>query len=165
MKFIKNNFKKKCLSSSFFLIFFFTFCLSNKSLSLENSTLNFQVLFFDVVEKELTLDESFTPNISKIVHKWFDNRVKINGFSGELNCELFNYKEVISNISNGKKVDLSLEFKLTINSESLSNQKIIKGKIKSYGIMTGNFSLNDFDELISSTQFDLIKKFSENLNK
>jgi hypothetical protein len=165
MKYLKNSFIKKYTSSFFFSFFFLTICLSNESLSTENSNLNFQISFFDVVEKKLTLDKSFTPNISKIVQKWFDNKVKINGFSGKLDCELFNYNEVISDISNGKKVDLALEFKLTITGQPLSNKKVIEGKVNSYGTMTGNFSLNDFDELTSSTQFNLIKRFSENLNK
>ena len=47
----------------------------------------------------------------------------------------------------------------------LNNKKINKatGNVNSYGTMVGNFSLNEFDVLISNTQSELIVVLSEKL--
>ena len=73
------------------------------------------------------------------------------------------YLEEISSMSDGKKVDLSLTFNVIINKPSLSQTKIIEGYVSSYGTLTGNFSLAEFDTVIQNTQSDLVLRLSRDL--
>ncbi len=45
----------------------------------------------------------------------------------------------------------------------LSQKKVIEGKVNSFGTLTGNFSLSEFDQLIQKTQSDLILRLSRDL--
>ena len=73
------------------------------------------------------------------------------------------FNQEISPIDDGKRVDMSLSFKVLLNKPSLSQTKSIKGDVSSYGSLTGNFSLNEFDTLIQNTQSDLIVRLSKDL--
>ena len=76
-----------------------------------------------------------------------------------------NYKQEIINIDDGKRVNISLFFNITLNKPLLSKKKIIKGEVKSFGELTGTFSLNDFDILIENTQLDLIERLNIELKQ
>ena len=65
----------------------------------------------------------------------------------------------------GKRVNISLFFNITLNKPLLSKKKIIKGEVKSFGELTGTFSLNDFDILIENTQLDLIERLNIELKQ
>ena len=73
------------------------------------------------------------------------------------------FKQDISSINNGKRVDIFLTFNLLITKTSISQTKFIEGNISSYGTLTGNFSLSEFDTVIQNTQSDLIIRLSKDL--
>ena len=73
------------------------------------------------------------------------------------------FDQEIYAIEDGKKVDVSLSFKVLINNPSLSKTKHIDGSISSYGTITGDFSLAEFDTIIQNTQSDLIIRLSKDL--
>ena len=73
------------------------------------------------------------------------------------------YTQEISNISDGKKIDCFLSFKVMLIKSSESKKEIIEGNISSYGTLTGKFSLKDFDIVIQNTQNDLILRLSRDL--
>ena len=74
-----------------------------------------------------------------------------------------NFTQSISSISDGKRVDVSLSFSVLLEKPSLSQMKVIEGNISSYGTLTGNFSLSEFDTVIQNTQSDLILRLSKDL--
>ena len=74
-----------------------------------------------------------------------------------------NFTQEVYTINDGKRVDISLSFEIIINKPSLSQIKSIEGNISSYGTLTGNFSLSEFDTVIQNTQSDLILRLSKDL--
>ena len=148
----------------FCFIFFLNSC-NETAFSIDNKKNQFQVIEFDVVEKKLILDENLPKNLKNSFYLWFDNKVKVNGFDGDLTFSISNYKQEIINIDDGKRVNISLFFNITLNKPLLSKKKIIKGEVKSFGELTGTFSLNDSDILIENTQLDLIERLNIELKQ
>ena len=91
--------------------------------------------------------------------------MKVNGYNGKVTIIIDDYINQISDINEGKRVDNSLNFEIKINKSDLLTKKNIIGNIKTYGTLTGSFTLNELDLLIYNTQVDLIVLLSEELNK
>ena len=47
--------------------------------------------------------------------------------------------------------------------KSQTKKKLINGSVSSFGTLTGNFSLSEFDTVIQNTQSDLILRLSRDL--
>jgi hypothetical protein len=62
-----------------------------------------------------------------------------------------------------EKLILMLNFNVVLEKSSLSQKKVIKGKVNSFSTLTGNFSLSEFDQLIIKIQTDLILRLSRDL--
>ena len=123
----------------------------------------FETVSFEVVQKELEIKTNL-PNYTKILlTQWFDQKVKIDGFDGEMKFIISDYLEEVSLINDGKRVDISLSFNAILNKPGLSQIKMIEGSVSSYSTLTGNFSLSEFDTLIQNTQSDLILRLSRDL--
>ena len=101
--------------------------------------------------------------MQNLLHRWFDQRVKIDGFDGDMRFIVSDFNQNISSIDKGKRVDVSLSFKVFQNKPSLSQTRLIEGSISSYSTLTGNFSLNDLDTVIRNTQSDLVIRLSKDL--
>ena len=123
----------------------------------------FETISFDVVQKQLSIEQDLPEYLEILLTKWFDQRVKINGFDGDMRFIVSDFKQNISPINDGKKVDISMSFKVFLKNPSLSQTKLIEGNISSYGTLTGDFSLNDFDAVIQNVQTDLIIRLSKDL--
>ncbi len=148
----------------FCFIFFLNSC-NETAFSIDNKKNQLQEIEFDVVEKKLILDENLPLNLKNYIYFWFDNKVKIDGFNGNMTFSISDYNQEIININDGKRVNISLNFNVILNKPLLSKKKIIKGEVKSFGELTGTFSLNDFDILIENTQLDLIERLNIELKQ
>jgi len=124
---------------------------------------DFENISFDVVQKQLIIDTELPSHIEGLVSQWFDQKVKIDGFDGEMKFTISDYLEETSSISDGKRVDISLSFNVVLNKPSLSQTKLIEGYVSSYGTLSGNFSLAEFDTVIQNTQSDLVLRLSRDL--
>ena len=118
---------------------------------------------FDVVQKQLIIDTELPGYVEGLVSQWFDQKVKIDGFDGDMKFTISEYIEETSSISDGKRVDISLSFNVFLNKPSLSQTKKIEGYVSSYGTLSGNFSLAEFDTVIQNTQSDLVLRLSRDL--
>ena len=143
---------------SIYLLFFFNI---NFTLKAENIS---KEIFFDVVQKKLIMENELPDNLNIIINTWFDNKIKVNGFEGSLILILSNYNENITNIEKGKKIDLSLDFHLEINKGSLAKKDTFNGAVRANSKITGNFKLNELDELLLNSQYRLISILSDKLN-
>ena len=123
----------------------------------------FENVSFNVVQKELSIETELPSHVEGLIFQWFDQKVKINGFDGEMTFTISEYLEDTSSISEGKRVDISLSFNVLLNKPSLSQTKKIEGYVSSYGTLTGNFSLAEFDTVIQNTQSDLVLRLSRDL--
>ena len=102
-------------------------------------------------------------HVQMLISQWFDQKVKIDGFDGEMKFIISEYLEEISPIGDGKRVDISLSFNVILIKPSLSQTKMIEGSVFSYGTLSGNFSLAEFDIVIQNTQSDLVLRLSRDL--
>ena len=123
----------------------------------------FETISFDVVQKQLLIEQNLPEHVQSLLTKWFDQRVKIDGFDGDMKFIISFFKQDISSISDGKRVDVSMSFKVLLKKPSLSQTKLIEGNVSSYGSITGVFSLNEFETVIQNTQSDLILRLSKDL--
>jgi len=137
-------------------------CQSNDS-TIDPLRPEFENVSFDVVQKQLVIEPELPIHVEGLVSQWFDQKVKIDGFDGEMRFTILEYLEEISSISDGKRVDVSLSFNATLNKPSLSQTQMIEGSVSSYGSLTGNFSLAEFDTVIQNTQSDLVLRLSRDL--
>lgn len=143
---------------------FFTFgCKSNESL-IKDVYYNPDVVTFDAVEKNYEINTKIPDNFAFLFDKWFQNKIRINGFDGSVTFVIRDYNEKISILNDVKRVDIILNFAVIINKSPISVQKFIEGEVYSYGTLEGNFSLFDFDKIIENTQKDLILRISRKLN-
>ena len=124
---------------------------------------DFANVSFDVVQKQLNIEPELPSHVEGLVSQWFDQKVKIDGFDGEMTFTISEYLEEVSSISDGKRVDISLSFNVVLNKPSLSQTKKIQGYVSSYGTVSGNFSLAEFDTVIQNTQSDLVLRLSRDL--
>ena len=149
-----------------FILIFFGFlvagCQANESF-IDKVKPNFENVSFDVVQKQLVIKSELPSHVQDLVSQWFDQKVKISGFDGEMKFIVTDYLEEISSINDGKRVDLSLSFHVILNKPSLSQTKKIEGNVSSYGTLIGNFSLAEFDIVIQNTQSDLVLRLSRDL--
>ena len=145
-----------------FFGFIITGCNANESF-ITSQKPQFDNITFDVVQKQLVIDTNMPDYVLSLVSQWFDQKVKINGFDGDMKFTVTQYDQEITSISDGKRVDISLQFRVLLNKPSLSQTKFIEGGVSSYGTLSGNFSLSEFDQVIQNTQIDLISRLSQDL--
>ena len=123
----------------------------------------FESMTFDAVTKSLFFQGEFPQHFKDLSNQWFDNKVKINGLEGNMLFTLKNYSEQSSKINDGRKIDITVEFEVLLEKSSLSQKKVIRGKVNSFSTLTGDFSLSEFDHLIIKTQSDLVLRLSRDL--
>ncbi len=145
-----------------FITLYISSCVANEPL-IDNVQTEFQTITFDVVQKELIVEKKIPNYLKTLINKWFNDKVKINGFDGNMTFTITNFNQETSLISNGKRVDANLSFRLILSKPTFSRKKIIDGTVSSYGTIEGDFSLSDFDTVIQNTQSDLIMRLSRDL--
>ena len=148
----------------FYFLFFIIITGCNKpAISFDQSSNQFEEIKFNVVEKVFANNTNSPENVNKLLNYWFDNKIKIDGFDGSLKFIVTDYLENESLINNGKKIDIILKFKVTIDQPSKTSSRKISGEVTSYGSLTGDFSIKEFESLIENTQENLIYQLSRDL--
>ena len=110
----------------------------------------YNIIKFDAVSKTLNNDfksnSTDHENMNKIIEYWFDNRIKTDGFDGNL---FVNVKKI--QLDREKRSDyykfsisLSLEF---IEKKSSTNIKTYNVNSKEFGEIKGSFAIKDQDNL------------------
>ena len=147
----------------FILLSFFIAGCNAKESFIDPLKPEFQMMSFDVVQKQLVIEKEIPDHLQNLLSQWFDQRLKVDGFDGDMVFTVSNFRQDISSINDGKRIDVSLSFDVILNKPSLSQTKFIEGNVSSYGTLTGNFSLSEFDTVIQNTQSDLILRLSKDL--
>lgn len=147
------------------VILLFLFGCQNSVSEIKRADVNYNEVSINVVEKELVISTDIPSQLDLFLNEWFNKKVKVNGFQGKVLFEIFEYQEMISNIENGKRVDVSLDVKIQIDSrDKLSNQKNYKIKLSEFGTITGSFSLSEVDIMIENLQKNIVSNLSKNIN-
>ena len=87
----------------------------------------------------------------------------INNASAFIYDSAENFEENILTITDGKRLEARLTFNVFIGENSEFQTQSIQGNISSYGEITGDFTLKEFDILVQNTQSDLIIRLSHYL--
>ena len=146
----------------FIIAFYISSCTANESLVYKVQT-ELQTISFDVVQKKLLVEDEIPLHLEMLINQWFNDKVKINGFEGDMTFIITNFNQETTLINDGKRVDASLSFRVNLNKPTLSSKKIVEGTVSSYGTLEGDFSLSDFDTVIQNTQSDLIIRLSRDI--
>ena len=73
------------------LIFFLLVNCSTSNAIVETVNPQFESMTFDAVTKNLIFEGDFPKHFTNLSNQWFDNKVKINGFEGNMIFTLKNY--------------------------------------------------------------------------
>ena len=151
---------------SLFLFFIFMGCEMNSKQIIKPEKFTYNTIKFNAVSK--ILENKFknnSPNheiMSKIIQYWFDNRIKTDGFDGNL---YVNVKQI--QFDREKKQDyykfsisLSLEF---IEKKSSTNIKTYDVNTKEYGEIVGSFAIKDQDNLDINLMHKSLESISSKL--
>ena len=128
------------------------------------TNVNYDVLELDAVSKLIVFDNTISSSLKTKLDFWFNNYVKINGFEGDAILTISNYNEKIINSNDSKKVELKFNYNLTINQSNKNQKTFYKGDVSSYHLISGNFSLSEFDNIFSLTEDDTIIRLIKSLN-
>jgi hypothetical protein len=143
--------------------FVFTSCVAKESF-IDPIQPKLPIISFDVVQKNLVVEQEIPNHLQNLLNKWFNEKVKINGLDGNMIFTITNFNQEISIIQDGKRVDASLSFKINLYKPTSSRKKAIEGTVSSFGTLIGNFTLSEFDTIINNTQTDLILRLSRDLH-
>ena len=151
---------------SLFLIFIFIGCEMNSKQIIKPEKFTYDTIKFDTVSKKL--ENSFKTNspdheiMTEIIHYWFDNRIKTDGFDGNL---LVIVKQI--QFDREKKQDyykffvsLSLEF---IETKSPTSIKTYNVNSNEYGEISGSFAIKDQDNLDINLMHKALESISSKL--
>ena len=132
------------------IIFFFYGCEMNSKQQIEPEKFLPEIIKFNSVSKvlqnEFKLNSPDHETMSEIIQYWFDNRIKINGFDGDL---FVNVKKIDFNREKKQdyykfSISVSIEF---IEQKSPTNFKTYNVNSNEYGEIVGRFAINDQDNL------------------
>ena len=150
------------------LIFFFIGCEMNSKQIIKPEKFTYDTIKFDAVSKKL--ENSFKTNssdneiMSEIINYWFDNRIKTDGFDGNLSVIV---KQI--QFDREKKQDYykfsvssSLEF---IETKSSTNIKTYNVKSNEYGEISGSFAIKDQDNLDINLMHKALESISSKLKE
>ena len=147
------------------VILLFLFGCQNSISEVKPLIINYDEVQIDVVEKELFINTDIPKKMNIMLNNWFNDKVKVNGFQGKVLFEINQYQEIISNIEDGKKIDVKLDIKIHIDSkDQLSSQKNFQIKLNEFGTITGNFSLSEVDTMIENLQKNIVNNLSKTIN-
>ena len=153
---------------SLFSIFFFIGCEMNSKQIIKPEKFTYDTIKFDAVSKKL--ENSFKTNspdheiMSEIINYWFDNKIKTDGFNGNLSV---NVKQTLFDREKKQdyykfSVSLSLEF---IETKSSTNMKTYNVKSNEYGEISGSFAIKDQDNLDINLMHKALESISSKLKE
>ena len=153
---------------SLFLLFIFIGCEMNSKQIIKPKKFTYDTIKFNAVSKKL--ENSFKNNspdheiMSEIINYWFDNRIKTDGFNGNLSV---NVKQ--TQFDREKKQDyykfsvsLSLEF---IETKSPTSIKTYNVNSNEYGEISGSFAIKDQDNLDINLMHKALESISSKLKE
>ena len=151
---------------SIFFIFILIGCEMNSKQIIKPEKFTYDTVKFNAVSKKL--ENEFKANssdhetMSEIIQYWFDNRIKTDGFDGNLQV---NVKQIQFDREKTKdyykfSVSISLEF---IEKKSSTNIKTYNVNSIEYGEITGSFAIKDQDTLDLNLMHKSLESISSKL--
>jgi hypothetical protein len=151
-----------------FLTFIFIGCEMKSNQIIKSEKYTFDIINFDTVSKSLeneyTSSSSDHEIMSDLIQYWFENRIKTNGFEGNL---FLNVKKIEFNREKKEdyykfSVSLSLDF---VEEKSSNSIKTYNLNSNEYGEIIGSFTINDQDNLDLNIMHQSLKSISSKLKE
>lgn len=151
-----------------FLTFIFIGCEMKSNQIIKPEKYTFDIIDFDTVSKSLANEYTSISSdheiMSDLIQYWFDNRIKTNGFEGNL---FLNVKKIEFNREKKEgyykfSVSLFLDF---VEEKSSNSTKTYKLKSNEYGEIKGSFTINDQDNLDLNIMHQSLKSISLKLKE
>ena len=151
---------------SIFLIFIFIGCEMNSKQIIKPEKFTYEEVKFNTVSKILYNEfKTNSPDhevMSEIIQYWFDNRIKTDGFAGNLSV---NIKQIQFNREKKQdyykfSISISLDF---IEQKSSTNVKTYNVKSNEYGEIVGSFAIKDQDNLDINLMHKSLESISSKL--
>ena len=153
-------------SISLFLLFIFIGCEMNSKQIIKPEKFTYDKIKFNTVSKILENKfEAYSPDheiMSEIIKYWFDNRIKTDGFEGNLSVNVKQIEFVREKKQDYYKfsISLSLEF---IEKESSTKVKTYNVNSNEYGEIVGSFAIKDQDNLDINLMHKSLESISSKL--
>ena len=151
---------------SLFFIFIFIGCEMNSKQIIKPEKFTYDTVKFNAVSKKL--ENEFKANssdhetMSEIIQYWFDNRIKTDGFDGNLqvNVKQIQFDREKTEDYYKFSVSISLEF---IEKKSSTNIKSYIVNSNEYGEIIGSFAIKDQDNLDINLMHKSLESISSKL--
>ena len=135
-----------------FIISFFIFgCETSGQQIVKPEKFNFNEIKFDAVSKDLSYLNPLTTkdeiNYGEIIDYWFNNRIKTNGFEGNLDVQVKELQISKTKENGFYKVEIKLLINFTETKESFNKRKFYEVESVEFGEIRGSFSIKDQDNL------------------
>lgn len=149
-----------------FIISFFIFgCETSGQQIVKPEKFNFNEIKFDAVSKDLSYLNPLTTqdeiNYGEIIDYWFNNRIKTNGFEGNLDVQVKELQISKTKENEFYKVEIKLLINFTETKESFNKQKFYEVEAVEFGEIRGSFSIKDQDNL----DINIMHKNLNNISK
>ena len=153
---------------SIFFIFIFIGCEMNSKQIIKPEKFTYDTVKFNAVSKKL--ENEFKSNssdhetMSEIIQYWFDNRIKTDGFDGNLqvNVRQIQFDREKTQDYYKFSVSISLEF---IEKKSSTNTKTYYVNSNEYGEISGSFAIKDQDNLDINLMHKSLESISSKLTE
>ena len=140
----------------------------NSEQLIKSENINFENIKFNAVSKDLkfsNIEEGPEVEITKkFVRDWFNNKIKIDGFEGNLSINVTSIE--INKIKKDEyyrfEINISIEFLET--NEVLNKRKIYKINSIEYGDIEGNFSIKDTENLNKNIISNSLKSINQKVS-
>ena len=153
-----------------FIIIFFSFvffgCEINSKQIIKPEKFTYDVIKFDTVSKklfnELKNDSADHKFMSEIIQYWFDNRIKTDGFDGNLSINVTQIQFEREKKQDYYKFSISLSFEF-IEKKSSTSVKTYNVNSKEYGEIAGSFAIKDQENLDINLMHKSLESISSKL--
>ena len=151
---------------SIFLFFIFIGCEMNSKQIIKPENFSYDTVKFNTVSK--VLYNKFKANsadheiMSEIIQYWFDNRIKTDGFEGNLAVNVKQIQFDREKKQDYYKISVSLSLEI-VEKKSSTNIKTYNVNSKEYGEISGSFAIKDQDNLDINLMHKSLESISSKL--
>ncbi len=124
-------------------------CEMNGKQIIKPEKFDFNEVKFNAVSKKLIFENknSDINDMTKIIEYWFSNKIKTDGFEGNLDVIIKKIDIKRTKIKESYKVSIDLIIQFKEEEKDLKRRKIYDIQSSEYGEIKGSFSISDQDNL------------------